>query len=392
MEKIWVLLSVVVLVFMSCGDKKGAGPDVEEPKSSSSVKKEPKSSSSSKVEEVPVLNAATTDDLFEILALDSENGRSVTLVLGKESGIYTKLYFDEDNTSPAAQLLGLYSLDSKGKMTFDFKDCLTTEALRKEICPDEHSEPVLWFKVDKDGDLQMGSSEDELKNAEIAELVLPPAATAMRKASDLVGSWDSDSVSWEFYSDYSFVKTSKISETKTLIQAGRYDIQRSQLVVINTQSEGSGLSYYELEVFSALKDGMKLKLNGISTPVSLEFNPGEALGEVLDASTLVGTWESADKEKVYSLTINESGDFVIKIYKIGNTVPSFNDTGIWSSAGNRLVLDFKDGQACTGDGKVGGIIIDGNVTCYATAIGVAEKKGENLTFSTEYWPSKWTQP
>lgn len=388
----WFLVVGLLLSLWACGSKTPTSGDNGSTGAASSSSAAAVSSSSAEEVEVPGLTAATMGDLFAISDLGTSKGRAVKLILGPESGIYTKLYFDPDNNSPAAQLIGVFNLSASGKVTFDQKECLTSDSLRTEICPTGYQEPALWFKLDADSTLLMGTDVENLQPAVSATVVQPPATTAMRKASDLVGAWQSDSISWEFYGDYSFVKISQVNDVQVFTQTGKYDIQRSQLMMINEINHGASIGYYPVELFSVLKTDDSLKFNSIFSSISMVLRSAGKLGTVLDATQLAGTWESEDDENAYELALNSNRTFAINIYIKGEINPGFSDTGSWSVAGNRLVLDFNDGETCKGNGHTGGVIIDGNLTCYTSIIGEAAVQSGVLTFTNDYWPSAWSKP
>lgn len=389
----WFLVAGLLFSLWACSNKTPTNSDNGSTGTASSSSAAPVSSSSAEEEVVvPGLTAATMGDLFAISDLGTSKGYAVKLILGAESGIYSKLYFESDNNSPAAQLIGVFSLSASGKITFDQKECITTDSLRTAICPTGYQEPALWFKLDADSTLLMGTDVENLQPAVSTTVVQPPASTAMRKASDLVGAWHSDSVSWEFYADYSFVKVSQVDDTLVFTQTGKYDIQRSRLVMFNEVNHGSNIGYYPVELFSALKTDDSLKFNSIFSSISMILRPAGKLGAMIDATQLVATWESEDANNAYELALNANQTFAINIYVKGEINPGFSDTGFWSVAGNRLLLNFDDGEVCKGNGQTGGVLINGKLTCYTSVIGIASLQAGTLTFTNDYWPSAWSQP
>lgn len=387
----WTGIAVWVGVFAGCGGDGGSGPSVSSSvEVSSSGGQSSAAQSSSSGSDIPGYEAATLDDIPAMVDLGKDGVWDVTLILGKQSGLFTLLFSQNDNKM---YLEGFYSLDAQGALNLNWGvgtswTCLgigiTTEQ-RTALCADSHV-PSLIFKT-KDGSTYVGTSATDLATVVAAQLTANPVRISQISAA--VGAWkietSTKTVRWELYDDYRYVLVQD-SAGETSMEIGRYDVHHDYLVMGVETYVGS---VYALKWYAAVKNNdsqLLLTMPGAATD-TLVVDAQNPLGNALVATDLAKTWKANDNGHTFIMTLQESGQFTFKAYDgVGNV--SYDDDGEWQTIGNWLILDFTTGSSCTGDQTVG-MIVNGSLSCFSRVIQTASIVADSLIYDNSMIPSRW---
>ncbi len=348
-------------------------------------------SSSSSIPAPENTRALKYSDLAIQIQLNDADSFDVVLIIGK-NGAWSKLFLKSGEVR--LQQIGSFALDtSSGTVDFDLVECAGTVDSYENYCTEEQAPSSMAFRYRNDT-LLAGNDFTDLTPATIAVLDVNPVR--VQSAAEVVGSYDGRDFDLQLMENGQYVLTT--SETAGLgIEIGIFDVQKDYLFTLTDNCQNKGCN--TAQFYSAIKrnDTLFLTQLGSNTVDTLVKNAAES--DAIPLTSLIGTW-TANFVKVGSsstthqleLVVKSNGETALTAYNSTSEAKDYTDSGIISTAGAWITMDWNKGSACTIASGSGFGITEGNSTyCYGIMIGEALLEDKTLTIADHPLATVWTR-
>lgn len=377
---------VVATILASCSSESSTNTD---PDSSSSSSEQ--ASSSSSIPAPENTRALKYSDLALQIQLADADSFDAVLIMGK-NGAWSKLFMKSGDV--LLQQIGTYSLDTtSGNVSFDLVECAGTTNTYEDYCTEDQAPQKMSFRFRNDT-LLAGNDFTDLTPATIAVLDVNPVR--VQTAAEVVGTYDGRSFDLQLMENGQYVLTTS-GTSGTGVEIGIFDVQKDYLFTLTDNCQNKGCN--TAQFYSAIKRSDTLFLTQLGSNKVDTLVKNSTDSDAIPLASLVGTWTanyvkegSSSTTHQLELVVKSNGETALTAYNSTSGAKDYTDSGVISTAGAWITMDWNKGSACTIASGSGFGITEGNTTyCYGIQIGQATLVGKTLTIEDHPLATVWTQ-